>query len=129
MASPLYDELAIAAVEMITEFGQPVTVTRQDTGAGGGVYDPETGTVTDTADTPHSSIGIHVNYSERDIDGTNILYGDQRVLIKPDLPIIPRRGDKIAFEDGTILFVEKSMPLSPAGVIVLHEVQARGTLI
>lgn len=123
MASPLYDDFAAAAVELLEEFGQNLVVSRA---SGGGDYDPETGGVTPGVNEVYLGTGAEFDYRQDLIDGTVVLQGDRRVLIAPDLATTPRPGDTVALEDGTTLTVVASKPVKPAGPIVLHEVQARG---
>lgn len=120
MASVLYDELAQAAVDLLTELGQPVTVTR----VSGGTY--ENGRVTGATTQSWNASGVEFDYVQKEIDGKLVLKGDRRVLISPDLGATPKAGDSVTLEDGTRLEVVDSKPLKPAGVVVLHEVQTRG---
>lgn len=123
MADPLYTELAATAVDLLRELGQPITLTRE---GGTGVYDPQTGTVHDAADLTYTVNGVALDYTARERDGTFIRVGDRRVYLDPSLPVDPRPGDRLALSDGTALTVVTSSPLSPAGVVLLHDVQARG---
>jgi hypothetical protein len=123
MASALYGELAQAAVDLLNELGQLVLVSRA--GAGGG-YDPDSGFVDEEAVQVWSASGVEFQYNQREVDGSLIQSGDRRVLIAPSLGTTPQSGDVVTL--GTVrLEVVESRPLQPAGVVVLHEVQARGT--
>jgi hypothetical protein len=123
MASALYDELAQAAVDLLNELGQLVLVSRA--GAGGG-YDPDSGFVDEEAVQVWSANGVEFQYNQREVDGSLIQSGDRRVLIAPSLGTTPQSGDVVTLGQ-TRLEVVESRPLQPAGVVVLHEVQARGT--
>lgn len=114
-----YISTAHDAAELLAEFGAPVTLTRITPG----VYDPATGTVVNSGAT-YTATGVKLNYEQRAIDGTNILLGDQRVYLDPLIAAAPQAGDTLTI--GTEVFtVVASRPLSPAGVVVLHDVQVR----
>ena len=114
-----YAATARDAAELLAEFGAPVTLTRITPG----VYDPATGTVVNSGAT-YTATGVKLNYEQRAIDGTNILQGDQRVYLDPLIAAAPQAGDTLTI--GTDVFtVVASRPLSPAGVVVLHDVQVR----
>lgn len=114
-----YASTALDAAELLAEFGALVTLTRITPG----VYDPITGTVVNTEVT-HTANGVKLDYEQRQIDGTNILQGDQRVYLDPLIAEAPQTGDTLTV--GTEVFtVVKSRPLAPAGVVVLHDVQIR----
>jgi hypothetical protein len=123
MASALYGELAQAAVDLLDELGQLVLVTRA--GAGDG-YNPDTGFTEEGGEQVWSASGVEFQYNQREVDGSLIQSGDRRVLIAPSLGTTPQSGDVITL-GATRLEVVESRPLQPAGVVVLHEVQARGT--
>lgn len=116
-----YARLAGRAVDLLTKFGQPVTVTRVQEGE----YDPGTGTGSDTS-TAYVGIGVALEYRQDEIDGTLIRQGDRRVYIAPDLGVVPRTGDTVTLADGSVLDVVASRPLNPAGTVLLHDVQGRG---
>jgi hypothetical protein len=123
MASALYGELAQAAVDLLNELGQIVLLTRPAAGAG---YDPDAGFVDEGDVQVWSASGVEFEYNQREVDGSLIQRGDRRVLIAPSLGTTPKSGDVITLGAYRLEVVE-SRPLQPAGVVVLHEVQARGT--
>lgn len=123
MASALYGELAQVAVDMLNELGQIVLVTRA---AAGGGYDPDSGFVDEGGEQVFSASGVEFEYQQREVDGSLIQSGDRRVLIAPDLGVLPQSGDVLTLGASRLEVVD-SRPLQPAGVVVLHEVQARGT--
>jgi len=123
MASALYGELAQAAVDLLNELGQLVLLSRPGAGAG---YDPDTGFVDEEAVVVWSANGVEFEYNQREVDGSLIQSGDRRVLIAPNLGTMPQSGDVVTLGAYRLEVVE-SRPLQPAGVVVLHEVQARGT--
>ena len=123
MASALYGELAQAALDLLNELGQIVMLTRPAPGAG---YDPDAGLVDEGEVLVWSASGVEFEYNQREVDGALIQSGDRRVLIAPNLGTTPQSGDVITLGAYRLEVVE-SRPLQPAGVVVLHEVQARGT--
>jgi hypothetical protein len=123
MASALYGELAQAAVDLLNELGQIVLLTRSAAGSG---YDPDQGVVEDGGEQVWSANGVEFEYAQREVDGSLIQSGDRRVLIAPNLGTMPQSGDVVTLGAYRLEVVE-SRPLQPAGVVVLHEVQARGT--
>lgn len=118
-----YAKIAATASALVAKFGQAITVTRV---AAGGAYDPATGAVEGGTAVAVNGIGVALDYAQREIDGTIIQSGDRRILIAASLSITPSAGDSLALAGGQMLRVMSSKPLSPAGIIVLHEVQARG---
>ena len=87
------------------------------------LQEPATGTVVNSGAT-HVASGVKLDYEQRAIDGTNILQGDQRVYLDPLIAAAPQAGDTLTI--GTEVFtVVASRPLSPAGVVVLHDIQVR----
>lgn len=114
-----YISTARDAAALLAELGAPVTLTRITPGT----YDPDTGTVASTT-AAHTANGVKLDFEQRAIDGTNILQGDQRVYLDPLIAAAPQAGDKLTI--GTEVFtVVASRPLSPAGVVVLHDIQVR----
>jgi hypothetical protein len=118
-----YSDMAATAVELLEEFGQAVIVTRVEEGE----YDPSDGTGTSTS-TPYPGMGVALDYRQDQIDGTLIRQGDRRIYIAPDLGMVPKTGDTVTLAEGAVLNVVASRPLSPAGTVLLHDVQVRGVL-
>lgn len=107
------------ALKLLLKFGQAMTLTQVVSGA----YDPATGSAAIT-ETLHTGVGVALNYSQNMIDGSAILHSDQRVYLNPQLGVTPKAGDKLTFA-GEVHSVIASKPLAPAGIVLLHEVQAR----
>jgi hypothetical protein len=114
-----YDDIAATAVELLAEFGAPVTLTSVATGS----YDPATGQGA-TTPTNYPATGVKLDYEQREIDGTNIRSGDQRVYLAPDLAVTPKTGDRLTV-GASVFQIIASRPLSPATTTVLHDVQVR----
>lgn len=121
MATFDYSRSAASAKRLLDRFGQPIVLLRQ----GAGAYDADTGTVTRSGQS-HTGVGVLLNYEQRDIDGSVIQEGDQHVLLSAVGMPTPQSGDTLTLDDGRTFFVMASRPLAPAGVVVLHELHARG---
>lgn len=121
-----YAELAGTALELLEEFGQAVTI---QAAALSPEYDPATGTVAGGLLTSYTGTGAVFDYATRDIDGTQVQAGDQRLLLAvtctdgTDMPE-PVAGN-LAVLGSTTWRVMNSRPLAPGGVTVVHEVQLR----
>lgn len=119
MAAFDYNRMAALSLRLLQRFGAVHTLTRLAPGS----RDVEAGT-TPTTPTTYSVTGAKFDYAQRDIDGTEVRTGDQRFLMAPNAAVTPQTGDRltIAGQDWQVI---RSSPLSPAGTVVLHEVQIR----
>ena len=115
-----YSDMADVADDLITEFGQAVTLKV----ASGTAYDPATGgaTVTYTDQPGH---GCTVDFDKELIDGEKIRIGDQLVLLSPIGISEPTEGDKLVKGSDTWNIVPPVTVTNPAGTPVLYEVQVR----
>jgi hypothetical protein len=113
-------ELALTVDDIIIEFGQSITVTHPIYGE----YDVDTGTVSNTTATVLTK-GTMFDYGEKDINGTTILRGDKRLLIKPTGLLSIEIGDTITVnsKDYSVVNVIET---NPAGTNLLFEVSVRG---
>lgn len=115
-----YGSLGADAAGLIEEFGAAAVLKRSVAGD----YDPRFGDVDDNGLQVFNTVAVRVEYELSDVDGTQIRAGDVKLLVTPDLATTPQSGDTIEFAGDTYTVVV-STPLSPAGVVVLHQVQAR----
>lgn len=117
-----YQRAAATARRLLDKFGASGAITR--TTAGGG-YDPATGGTGGGGggESVQACTAAVVSYDAKEIDGTNIRAGDARVLIAPTAT--PIAGDVIEVA-GRRLVVINVNTVAPAGLVVLHDVQARG---
>lgn len=115
-----YAKSVATALRLLTSFGATVTVTRETPGA----YDPDTGTNGAGTTETWTPKGVKLEYSQREIDGTNILASDQRIYMSAAAGLDPKPGDAVTLADG-VWRVVKSRTLAPAGVAVLLDVQVR----
>lgn len=120
-----YTDLAIDADALLAEFGAEMTLTKTSTGA----YNVATGSAAVTS-TNYTAVAAKFDYEAKDIDGTKIKHGDQRVYMSAlqtngqAMPE-PTTDDRISV-GGRSFAVVASRPISPAGTVVLHDVQVRG---
>lgn len=115
----LYTELATVADELLTEFGQAVTIRHRTSGA----YDPATGTAT-VATTDEVGVGAVFDYDTKHIDGTMIVRGDKYVLLATIGITAPDTDDRMLI-GGVEYSVVSIKTEAPAGTAVLHTVQIR----
>jgi len=115
-----YSEMADVADDLITEFGQPITLKV----AAGTAYYPSTGGVTVTY-TDQTCNGCTVDFDKDLIDGTKVRIGDRLVLLSPIGISEPTEGDKLVIGSDTWNIVPPVTVTNPAGTPVLYEVQVR----
>ena len=125
-----YSDMADTADELITEFGQAVTLKV----SAGTTYDPETGSSVVTY-TDQSGHGCVVDFDKKLIDGTKVRkklidgtkvrIGDKLVLLSPLGISEPKDGDQLVIGVDTWQLVPPVTVTAPAGVAVLYEVQVR----
>jgi len=125
--SDFYADLADVSHEVIVEFGTAVVLNRKSAGG----YDPITGTTTANTSTPYPGFGVKLDYEQKDIDGTLIRIGDQRVLLSVVGVAMPQSGDTLTFTDPITLAVTefdvvRAKQIKPANTAVLYDVQVRG---
>jgi hypothetical protein len=75
-------------------------------------------------DTP---IAIAVlDYSTREVDGSKILMGDNKIYMTALGGVVPKVGDIVLDANSTPYTVVSKMALSPAGTVVYYKLQGRG---
>ena len=114
-----YTEMQQTATDMLTEFGQAVTLSRQTVGA----YDTATGTSAVTV-TTQTGKGVLLDYGTKDIDGTLILATDKQLLLSVTGITVPIVGDT-ATVNGIIYAIMRIKDLSPAGTSVMLDCNLR----
>lgn len=118
MATFNYAAIASTAANLLSKFGQPLTYTRTTTGA----YDQATGSTTDTT-TTYDATSVWLGYGISEIDGVVIKQGDAKVFTSP-ADTRPLIGDTVA-KDSATWRVMAVMPVQPAGVDVIYQLQVR----
>ena len=87
-----YDKYAKKAYAKLKQYGSPITIKR----SGRKVYDKTTNTYIDNGE-EFSGVAIQRNFDQKNIDGTNIKFGD--VLFMAQLPKRPQSNDTVVFGD------------------------------
>lgn len=115
-----YADMAMVANDSLGEYGQTVTISAKSIGA----YNPATGNAAVTVSTQQVK-GVVFPVGAKDIDGTLIHQGDQKLLLSMVGVTPPHVGDTVTIgaTSYTITFIKL---LTPAGVNVLCECNIRG---
>ncbi len=114
-----YVAIEIKAAELIQKFGRNATLRRisKVPGTTPKRWESAEGTPTDS-----EVRMVFLDYNIRDVDGTRILKGDQRVFLRGDVGIDVSDQDFVI--DGTVKWEVKNVqPLNPGGVTLLYELQ------
>ncbi len=115
-----YAELRQDVAEVIEEAGQ-VGAIRRPGASSGDAWNP---TFAAPTDTPCTLVELESTAAE--IDGTLIRSSDRKVMVSTHgVPDAPTQADQIVI-GGKPLAIVSVMPLSPGGVVLLWQVQARG---
>ena len=119
MATFDYAEMQDVADELITEFGQVGTITRN--------VPPDPVLGGDPVPTPYSAKMVPMTYDQRYVNGTSILSTDRQIYISSvGLAIVPSVGDVVATADGTQYLIVDGDRNNYDGVTpVVHIVQGR----
>lgn len=114
-----YSRPAATAKRLLDRFGQAGAISRSTPGG----YDPETGP-TDPVELQSPCTVALLEFDNRQIDGELVKIGDRRALIAPDVSFEPQAGDSLTV-GSDVLQVVRNRPVSPAGVVVLHDCVVR----
>ena len=118
-----YDEIAAGVLESVAEAGQPVTLHRKLPPDPSAQFVP--GQPVTPAALDYPGTGAMFGYKQRDIDGTLIKNGDQRLLLAPQIEATPKTGDTVTVGAKVYNVVDVGI-VAPAGVAVLYKLQLRG---
>lgn len=118
-----YDEMAVMALEMITEFGQPVTISKTEQGE----YDPETGGESPGAIIEQTAHGILLDFTGQEFQNNSLIkQGDKKLKIAAQgLAWVPGLLDKVVAQGRTWAIVPPLKEVNPAGTPILYELQVR----
>ncbi|NWD74834.1 hypothetical protein HX890_12040 [Pseudomonas gingeri] len=118
-----YDEMAVMALEMITEFGQPVLIRDIQSGE----YDPETGTAGPDTTTEQTAQGILLDFTGQDFQNNSLIkVGDKKLKIAAQgLEWVPALLNKVVVQGVTWSIVPPLKEINPAGTPILYELQVR----
>jgi hypothetical protein len=101
---------------LLQKFGQSMTLRRTAT-TGSDPWNPGSGATTD-----YDTIGASMSYALRHVDGSMVQRNDKRILLYSEEA--PALTDTLVF-GGVTHTIINVQPLSPGGVTVYYEVQAR----
>src|SRR5471032_2450118 len=118
-----YNEMAALALEMITEFGQPVTIRATTVGE----YDPETGTAPPGTIIEQTALGILLDFTGQEFQNNSLIkQGDKKLKIAAQgLAWVPGLLDKVVAQGRTWSIVPPLKEVNPAGTPILYELQVR----
>jgi hypothetical protein len=118
-----YDEMAVMALELITEFGQPVTL--RDTAKG--VYDPATGKTGPDTVTERIAQGILLDFTGQEFQNNSLIkVGDKKLKIAASgLSSPPTLLSKAVIQGKTWSIIPPLKEINPAGTPLLYELQVR----
>jgi hypothetical protein len=118
-----YDEMALMALEMITEFGQPAIITKTEPGE----YDPETGGDTRGATIEQTAQGILLDFTGQEFQNNSLIkQGDKKLkLAAQGLEWVPDMLNKVIIQGRTWSIVPPLKEVNPAGTPILYEFQVR----
>lgn len=134
MAAKDYTKSRATAERLIAKFGAPGAIRRLGIVGQTDPYDPSTGTETATF---HACTLVVTEYTLREREASSIGATDKRVLVSTEgLAIEPTAADKVVIGmsaaeaevagDANVASHEvvRVSPLSPAGTVVMYDVQA-----
>lgn len=118
-----YDEMAVMALDLITEFGQQVTI--RDTVKG--TYDPATGKTGADTVTDRLAQGILLDFTGQEFQtNTLIKVGDKKLKIAArGLSAPPTLLSKVLVQGRTWSIIPPLKEINPAGTPLLYELQVR----
>jgi hypothetical protein len=118
-----YDEMAVMALEMITEFGQPVTISKTQPGE----YDPETGGESPGITIEQIAQGILLDFTGQEFQNNSLIkQGDKKLKIAAQgLEWVPELLSKVVVQGRTWSIVPPLKETNPAGTPILYELQVR----
>lgn len=117
----LYDKLQNTAIELITEFGQDVTILKKSATPTDATK-PWRGLV--AAGTSVNTKAVLLDYNEKDIDGDTVRRGDMKALLFPG-QLDYRDFDQLTDAEGRKFAIVNVMLVSPGGTKVYYEMQLR----
>lgn len=118
-----YDEMAVMALEMITEFGQPVIIRDIKVGE----YDPETGSTPPDTVIEQTAQGILVDFTGQEFQNNSLIkQGDKKLKIAAQgLDWAPGLLNKVIVQGRTWSIIPPLKEINPAGTPILYELQVR----
>lgn len=118
-----YEEMAVMALELITEFGQPVTF--RDTVKG--VYDPSTGKTGPDTVIERTGQGILLDFTGQEFQNNSLIKtGDKKLKIAASgLSSPPTLLSKVVIQGKPWSIIPPLKEINPGGISLLYELQVR----
>ena len=118
-----YDDMASMALNMITEYGQPVTLRNLQRGE----YDPDASAPAPQVAVEQDVQGLLMEYTGREFEASSlILTGDKKLKIPAKgLAWVPALGSKALIQGVEWSIVPPVKEVNPAGTPILYELQVR----
>ncbi|MDC3735413.1 hypothetical protein KDL27_06420 [Pseudomonas syringae pv. syringae] len=118
-----YEEMAVMALDLITEYGQAVTI--RDSVKGG--YNPGSGTTSPDTVTERTAQGILLDFTGQEFQANTLIkVGDKKLKIAAkDLEQPPTLLSKVVVQGRTWSIIPPLKEISPAGTPLLYELQVR----
>ncbi|MNF79480.1 hypothetical protein D3C84_616930 [compost metagenome] len=118
-----YDNMAVMALDLITEFGQAVIIQAVTVGE----YDPETGTAPPDTITEQTAQGILLDFTGQEFQNNSLIkQGDKKLKIAAQgLAWAPDLLNKVIVQGRTWSIVPPLKEINPAGTPILYELQVR----
>ncbi len=118
-----FDEMAVMALEMITEFGQPVTIRDIKPGK----YDPDTDSAGPDTIIEQTVQGILLDFTGLEFQNNSLIkQGDKKLKVAAQgLEWVPDLLNKVVIQGRTWSIVPPLKKISPAGTPILYELQVR----
>lgn len=118
-----YDEMAVMALDLITEFGQSITL--RDTIKG--EYDPATGSTGPDTVVERAAHGILLDFTGQEFQTNNLITaGDKKLKIAASgLNAPPTLLSKAIIQGKSWSIIPPLKEINPAGTPLLYELQVR----
>ena len=118
-----YDEMAVMALDIIREFGQPVIIRATTVGE----YDPEVGTAPPDTVIEQTAQGILIDFAGQEFQNNSLIkQGDKKLKIAAQgLAWVPGLLNKVIVQGRTWSIVPPLKEINPAGTPILYELQVR----
>ncbi|KPB51379.1 Uncharacterized protein ALO57_00123 [Pseudomonas coronafaciens pv. oryzae] len=118
-----YDEIAVMALDLITEYGQTVAI--RDAVKGG--YNPGSGTTSPDTVTERTAQGILLDFTGQEFQtNTLIKVGDKKLKIAAKgLEQPPTLLSKVVVQGRTWSIIPPLKEINPAGTPLIYELQVR----
>lgn len=118
-----YDEMAVMALDLITEFGQPLTIRDIIKGE----YDPDTSTTSPDSVVERTAQGILLDFTGQEFQTNSLIkVGDKKLKIAAaGLGPAPSLLSKVVVQGKTWTIIPPLKEINPAGTPLLYELQVR----